>query len=146
MSKLDLKVHPNGNKTWHLDGELRRVQIMTSSAGLGYKARVLDKEFHCEDGPAMEFENGDLAWFKHGKLNRLDGPAVIHVNGYEAWYLNDIEMTEQEHAEQTKKVIIGRGMNRSIICVDDHHFGNFLEPESAESIATSELIARISNL
>lgn len=48
----------------------------------------LDK-LHREDGPAIEYNNGDKKWFVDGKLHRKDGPAVecgsINI---EEWYLD----------------------------------------------------------
>jgi hypothetical protein len=32
----------------------------------------------------------------HGKLHREDGPAVEYVNSTKEWYLNGVELTEQE--------------------------------------------------
>ena len=31
---------------------------------------------HREDGPAVEYDNGDTSWFQNGVLHREDGPAV----------------------------------------------------------------------
>lgn len=49
-----------------------------------------DKEktiLHREDGPAIEYLNGDKAWYRDGKLHREDGPAVEYVDGgKEYWY------------------------------------------------------------
>ena len=40
-----------------------------------------------EDGPAIEYSNGDRVWFLGGKLHREDGPAVELVSGSREWYL-----------------------------------------------------------
>lgn len=32
--------------------------------------------FHRESGPAVINENGDKHWYLHGKLHRIDGPAI----------------------------------------------------------------------
>jgi hypothetical protein len=39
----------------------------------------LDKQdrYHRKNGPAIIKPNGNEFWFKHGKLHRLDGPAII---------------------------------------------------------------------
>ena len=43
---------------------------------------------HREDGPAVEYSNGDKEWFLNGKLHREDGPAKeFKANKY--WYIND---------------------------------------------------------
>jgi hypothetical protein len=43
---------------------------------------------HREDGPAVEYANGDKEWYLNGKLHREDGPAVEDTDGYKEWYLN----------------------------------------------------------
>jgi hypothetical protein len=35
-----------------------------------------DGQLHRENGPAIEYANGDTAWYQYGKLHREDGPAV----------------------------------------------------------------------
>lgn len=44
---------------------------------------------HREDGPAIEYDNGEKAWYVDGKLHRTDGPAVTTADGRKAWYVND---------------------------------------------------------
>jgi len=54
-----------------------------------YKVRVyfsctewfLNGVLHRENGPAIEWANGD----KEGELHRLDGPAIEWANGYKCW-------------------------------------------------------------
>ena len=41
----------------------------------------------------------------NGKLHREDGPAIEYANGYKSWYLNDEEVTEEEHKRMTSKVV-----------------------------------------
>jgi len=41
-------------------------------------------------------EYGTKCWFLDGKLHREDGPAVDYISGYKYWYLNGIEVTEEE--------------------------------------------------
>jgi hypothetical protein len=44
--------------------------------------------YHREDGPAVEYQNGTTIWFKEGNYHREDGPAVEHINGTKEWYKN----------------------------------------------------------
>tara|TARA_R110000822_G_scaffold139699_6_gene277288 strand:+ start:2251 stop:2613 length:363 start_codon:yes stop_codon:yes gene_type:complete len=48
----------------------------------------LNGERHREDGPAVEYTNGDKYWFINGKLHRGDGPAIEFANGDKYWYIN----------------------------------------------------------
>jgi len=41
---------------------------------------------HREDGPAVEYANGDKFWYKEGTNHRLDGPAIEYYNGTKKWY------------------------------------------------------------
>jgi len=43
---------------------------------------------HREDGPAVEYANGDKLWYQNGELHREDGPAVEYANGYKSWFIN----------------------------------------------------------
>ena len=65
MNKPKVKVYPNGNKRWHLNGKLHR-----------------------EDGPTIENANGDKFWLLNGKYHREDGPAIENKDGTKQWYRN----------------------------------------------------------
>ena len=82
MIEYTVKVYPNGDKSWYLNGELHR-----------------------EDGPAIEGANGDKYWWLNGKRHREDGPAAEEAHGYKSWYLNDKKVTQEEHKRQTSPII-----------------------------------------
>ena len=44
-------------------------------------------ECHREDGPAVEYPNGDKYWVLNDMLHRLDGPAVERICGYKEWWI-----------------------------------------------------------
>ena len=46
---------------------------------------------HREDGPAVEYFNGNKYWFRHGKRHRLYGPAELTADGSEFWWLDGKE-------------------------------------------------------
>jgi hypothetical protein len=50
-------------------------------------------KYHRDDGPAIEWPDGDMWWYKHGLRHRDDGPAVERVNGPKEWWLNDRYLT-----------------------------------------------------
>ena len=58
--------------------------------------------YHREDGPALEFVNGDKYWYINGKRHREDGPAIEYYDGYKAWFLNGIEYSEHEHKKKMR--------------------------------------------
>jgi hypothetical protein len=57
---------------------------------------------HREDGPAIEYFDGDKFWYINGLRHREDGPAVVYPNGFKCWYLSGIEYTEQEYKYKTR--------------------------------------------
>ena len=54
----------------------------------GDKVWWLDGKRHREDGAAVEWADGYKEWHINGKLHREDGPALECANGYNAWYLD----------------------------------------------------------
>jgi hypothetical protein len=77
MIEYTVKVYPDGDKYWYLNGKLHR-----------------------EDGPTVEYANGYKCWYLNDKCHREDGPALECANGNKYWYLNDKEYTEQEFNEK----------------------------------------------
>ena len=51
------------------------------------------------------WSDGDKFWWLNGKIHREDGPAVEYANGTKEWFLNDKEVTQEEHKRMTSKVI-----------------------------------------
>ena len=54
------------------------------------------KEFHREDGPAIEWANGDKEYWFNGYAHRMDGPAIDYVDGTKCWYIHGEKLTEEE--------------------------------------------------
>jgi hypothetical protein len=73
MKKVKISKLPN-------DGTLRESD--------GVKCWQLNGIYHREDGPAVDYINGDKFWYLNGESHREDGPAVEYANGDERWYLN----------------------------------------------------------
>lgn len=48
----------------------------------------LNDVLHREDGPALEYTDGEKWWYLNGELHRENGPAVERPNGTKEWYLN----------------------------------------------------------
>ena len=55
----------------------------------GTKCYYLNEKLHREDGPSIEFANGEKHWYKNGQRHREDGPAIEYSIGYKEWFLND---------------------------------------------------------
>ena len=56
----------------------------------GEKAWYVDGKLHRTDGPAVTTAEGRKEWWTNGKLHRLDEPAVEHANGLKEWWVNDV--------------------------------------------------------
>jgi hypothetical protein len=45
---------------------------------------------HREDGPAIEYINGNKYWYSNNLHHREDGPACKYSNGDKSYYLNNV--------------------------------------------------------
>ena len=45
-------------------------------------------QLHREDGPAIEYHNGNKHWYINGLRHRTDGPACEDSDGSKVWYIN----------------------------------------------------------
>jgi hypothetical protein len=79
-----------------------------------YKVKVSDSktewynlngELHREDGPAIEFADGDKYWYINGERHREDGPAIEYADGDKSWYINGQRLTETEFNQRTDSCI-----------------------------------------
>jgi hypothetical protein len=55
---------------------------------IGTREWYLGSKLHREDGPAVEYTNGDVEWWFNGKIHRVDGPAIEKANGTREWYFD----------------------------------------------------------
>ena len=44
------------------------------------------------------------AWYKNGKFHRENGPAIEYSNGNKYWYLNGTLLTEQQHRLKVRQI------------------------------------------
>jgi len=56
--------------------------------------KLLNGEYHREDGPAIEYHNGDKNWYLNGEKHREDGPAMEWSNGDKKWFISGIQKSE----------------------------------------------------
>ena len=72
----------------------------------GHKWWTLNGLIHREDGPAVEWINGDKSWYFHGQRHREDGPAYEDNDGYKEWWYHDrwIKCDSQEEFERLIKL------------------------------------------
>jgi len=76
----------------------------------GDKEYYINGKLHREDGPAVECANGDKEYYINDKLHREDGPAVEYADGDKAYYINDKRLTKKEFKACDGKTVIVDGV------------------------------------
>ncbi len=90
MEKLIKKINSYGTIYYRNEqNQLHREDGPTIEYANGDKYWYQNDKLHREDGPALEWSNGDKFWYQNGKFHREDGPAVEHANGDKYWYYNN---------------------------------------------------------
>ena len=84
MKEQFIHVDEAGNKYYYSDREMQKL--------------------HREDGPAIEYANGDKVWYVNGELHREDGPAQEYANGSKFWFLNGKLHREDGPASEYEEV------------------------------------------
>jgi len=59
-------------------------------------------ELHREDGPAFIHADGTQMWWLNGKCHREDGPATIWEDGSQFWYINGKIYDFDDYCKQLK--------------------------------------------
>jgi hypothetical protein len=89
---------------------------------VGDKYYYKDREMtiiHREDGPAIEYSNGDNSWYIDNKCHREDGPAADWAGGLQKrWYIHGKHLTEKEFNAITRWGAIQSSYDGKIIEVD----------------------------
>lgn len=102
-------VHQDGTQEW-TDAQMRRHRdddlpacITASGTQAWYQHGVPHRD---GDKPAIISRDGlALRYFKNGKLQRTDGPALVERNGVTAWYVDDRALGAQEIAALQAKAV-----------------------------------------
>ena len=67
-------------------------------------------QYHREDGPAIEYKNGDKIWYKNGNRHREDGPAIEWASGIKEWFVEGkkhrLDGAACEYADGTKEYFL----------------------------------------
>ena len=70
----------------------------------------LNGELHRENGPAIEYINGDKYYYKNNKPHRLGGPAVEYSNGAKQYFIEGKKYSEEQFLttiEKMKRSLVG---------------------------------------
>ena len=71
--------------------------------GYGTKYWYQNGQLHREDGPAIEYADGNRYWFQNGQLHREDGPAVEWANGSNQYWIHGIQFSEEQFNNRNKE-------------------------------------------
>ena len=104
MKTYIVYVDDYGTKSWRLDGKLHREDGPAVEYTDGNKFWFLNDKRHRVDGPAIEWADGGKEWYLNNKRHREDGPAFELSSGTKYWYLNGKEYTEAEWSKRVQKV------------------------------------------
>ena len=84
------------DKRWYSAGKLHREDGPAVEWVNGDREWWSNGDLHREGGPAVEHADGHKEWFLNGSLHREDGPAVEYANGCREWWLNGEYLTKEE--------------------------------------------------
>jgi hypothetical protein len=102
-----IEIAHSGDKFYYKDKEMTKRHREDGPAvewANGDKYWYRDGRRHREDGPAAEYVDGTKYWYRDGRLHREDGHAVECADGSKEWYLNGIELSEAEFLRRTQPV------------------------------------------
>ena len=109
MTKSKLTIDDFGNKYWHNEKrEYHREDGPAVESFDGIKHWMINNNHHRVDGPAFECPNGDKSWFINGERHREDGPAIEWSNRDKEWYYHgkQIYCNSQEEFERIIELLI----------------------------------------
>ena len=81
---------------YNKEGQYHRLDGPAVEYANGDKAWYQNGMCHREDGPAVEWSSGSKEWWVEGKLHRTDGPALELRNGLKGWWVDGKEYTEEK--------------------------------------------------
>jgi hypothetical protein len=89
-------------KFYFLHDKLHREDGPAVEFANGDKYWFLNDILHREDGPALECINGDKQWYISGICHRIDGPAIEYATGRNDWYLQGKKISKKKHSQLVK--------------------------------------------
>ena len=113
MMKITKVIDDNNTIRWYnKDGQYHREDGPAVEWADGDKFWCINGQFHREDGPAIEYASGTKQWWINDQLHREDGPAIEYANGGKSWWINDEELTEEEFNKRTQSIKLMTDLRR----------------------------------
>jgi hypothetical protein len=78
-----------------------------------YKEDLIHRD---NDLPAAVWADGTKIWYQNGEWHRLSGPAIEYAHGPKEYWINDKELTKEQHANrpEVKKYKLQQILNRML--------------------------------
>ena len=103
MTEYKVEVYGTRTEWRNLGGAFHRDNGPAIEYTNGNKYWYMNGKIHREDGPAVEYTNGSKYWYMNGKLHRDNGPAIEFANGDKEWWVNGKNYSEQSFNNYIKK-------------------------------------------
>ena len=101
LLSLECRVDSDGTVSYYdAQGQFHRIHGPAVEYSDGERAWYQNGQRHRVDGPAIECTNGHRAWFQNGQRHRIDGPAIEFSYGDKSWYINGVRLTEAEWLQE----------------------------------------------
>jgi len=104
MKKYIVEVSDCYTKWKNEKNELHREDGPAIEYANGDRYYYINDKRHNENGPAIECANGHKIYYINGKLHREDGPAVDYFSGHKEYWINDKRLTKEEFENRTKTI------------------------------------------
>ena len=108
VKKYYVTVDEEGTTRWYKDAKctvLHRENGPAIEYADGDKFWHQNGLLHRTDGPAVEWADGTKSWYQNGLRHRTDGPAIEYADGTKRWYINGDHLTEAEFLAATQPVV-----------------------------------------
>jgi hypothetical protein len=99
-----LIVDKYGTKRYYLNDFLHREDGPAIEWSNGDKEWRTYDQFHRKDGPAIEYSNGDKSYWVNGKLHREDGPARDWDGEKEFWINGRLFLSEENYWKEIERI------------------------------------------
>jgi hypothetical protein len=87
MEEYIVRVFDDRTEWFNKEGKYHRLDGPAIEYSDGDKAWYQNGERHRLDGPAREWSDGSKEWWVEGKKHRIDGPAMEYYNNSKEWYI-----------------------------------------------------------
>jgi len=87
----------------------RLSQVPTRFTGMAIipgfrKFYMVNGQLHCDDGPAVIWNDKGAEWYQEGKLHRLDGPAIHRSSNWKQWWVNGLFIHQNDEAYREPRI------------------------------------------